>query len=59
MDESRLDMEPVTVEFDEDTIAAIDEKAFAEHRDNRQAAIRDLLDAWLKQADDADGNGSE
>jgi len=58
MDESRLDMEPVTVEFDEDTIAAIDEKAFAEHRDNRQAAIRDLLDAWLKRVDNVDEHGS-
>lgn len=58
MDESRLDMESVTVEFDEDTIAAIDEKAFAEHRNNRQAAIRDLLDGWFKQADDEAASGS-
>jgi len=59
MDESRLDMESVTVEFDEETIAAVDEKAFADHRDNRQAAIRDLLDAWLKQADNGEELGSE
>jgi len=57
MDDSRLDMESITVEFDEDTIAAIEEKAFDEHRDNRQAAIRDLLDAWLKQADGVDESG--
>lgn len=54
MDESRLDMESVTVEFDEETIAAVDEKAFADHRDNRQAAIRDLLDTWLKRVDDGE-----
>ena len=59
MDESRLDMESVTVEFDEDTIAAIDEKAFTEHRNNRQAAIRDLLDRWLKRADDGVDHESE
>ena len=59
MDESRLDMESVIVEFDEDTIAAIDEKAFTEHRNNRQAAIRDLLDGWLKRADDGADHESE
>ncbi len=51
MDRSRTEMESVTVEFDEDTIEAVDEKAFADHRDNRQAAIRDLLDAWIKRSD--------
>jgi hypothetical protein len=48
MDESPLDLETVTVEFEEATIEAVDEKAFADHRDNREAAIRDLLDEWLK-----------
>ena len=57
MDESRLDMESVIVEFDEDTIAAIDEKAFTEHRNNREAAIRDLLDGWLKQDNDEAESG--
>jgi len=46
--EELIDAESVTVEFDEETLAAIDEKAFREHRDNREAAIRDLLDEWLK-----------
>lgn len=49
MDESRLGLETVTIEFDEETLAAIDEKAFADHRDNREAAIRELLDEWLKR----------
>lgn len=49
MDEYGLDFQTVTLEFDEDTLAAIDRKAFAEHRDNREAAIRDLLDEWIKQ----------
>ncbi|MFB6228502.1 MAG: ribbon-helix-helix protein, CopG family [Halobacteriales archaeon] len=45
------DMESVTVEFDEETIEAIDRKAFADHRDNREAAIRDLIDEWIKTRD--------
>ncbi|MFB6108981.1 MAG: ribbon-helix-helix protein, CopG family [Haloplanus sp.] len=48
MDEGHLDMETVTVEFDEETLAALDDVAFADHRDNREAAIRDLLDEWVK-----------
>lgn len=48
MSESCLDMETVTVEFDEETLDVIDEKAFKDHCDNREAAIRDLLDEWLK-----------
>jgi len=51
MEETVLDMESVTIEFDEETLAAIDEKAFREHRDSREAAIRDLLDEWLKARD--------
>ncbi|WP_276273278.1 ribbon-helix-helix protein, CopG family [Haloarcula litorea] len=48
MDEAYLDLEEVELELDEDVLAEIDEKAFADHRDNRDAAVRDLLDEWLK-----------
>ncbi|AAV46980.1 hypothetical protein BDK61_0985 [Haloarcula quadrata] len=56
MDEAFLDLESVAVELDEELLDAIDDKAFADHRDNRDAAVRDLLDEWLKQraAEDAD-----
>ncbi|MFB6074102.1 MAG: ribbon-helix-helix protein, CopG family [Haloarculaceae archaeon] len=46
------DMEAVTIELDEETLAALDEKAFKEHRDNREAAVRDLLDEWLKDREE-------
>ncbi|MFW6046049.1 MAG: ribbon-helix-helix protein, CopG family [Natronomonas sp.] len=49
MEKKGLDLETVTIEFDEDTVAAIDEKAFADHRDSREAAVRELLDEWLKK----------
>jgi len=52
MDEAFLDLEEVDIEMDEALLEAVDEKAFADHRDNRDAAIRDLLDEWLKQRDD-------
>ncbi len=52
MEETGLDMESVTLEFDEETLEAIDEKAFRDHRDCREAAIRDLLDEWLKDRDE-------
>jgi len=48
MEDLDLDFEKVELELDEEVLAAIDEKAFAEHRDNREAAVRDLLDEWLK-----------
>lgn len=51
MNEAYLDLESVEVELDEELLDEIDEKAFGEHRDNRDAAIRDLLDEWLKQRD--------
>lgn len=44
MDEGRFDLETVTLELEDETTEAIDEKAFADHRGNRDAAIRDLLD---------------
>jgi metal-responsive CopG/Arc/MetJ family transcriptional regulator len=46
------EMETVTVELDGETLEAVDERAFQEHRDNRAAAIRTLLDEWLKDRDD-------
>lgn len=52
MNDALVDMERVTVEFDEETLDAIDAKAFRDHRDNRAAAIRDCLDQWLKQRED-------
>ena len=52
MDETFLDLETVDIELDEAVLEALDEKAFADHRDNRQAAVRDLLDEWLKTRDD-------
>jgi len=41
-------MTEVTVEFDEEVLERVDEKAFHDHRENREAAVRDLLDRWLK-----------
>jgi metal-responsive CopG/Arc/MetJ family transcriptional regulator len=52
MEEVLRDMEEVTLEFDEETLEAIDDKAFRDHCDNREAAIRTLLDEWLKDRDD-------
>lgn len=48
MDELLVDREPVTLELEDGTIEALDKKAFTDHGGNRQAAIRDLLDEWLK-----------
>ena len=48
MDQTFLDLEAVELEMDETLLEAVDQKAFADHRDNRDAAIRDLLDEWLK-----------
>ena len=52
MDERFLDLETVELELDEAVLSALDAKAFADHRDNRQAAARDLLDEWLKRQQD-------
>jgi len=51
MDEAHLDLEAVELELDEELLDAIDEKAFKDHRENRDAAVRDLLDEWLKERD--------
>lgn len=53
MDEAYLELESVELELDEAVLDAIDEKAFADHRDNRDAAIRDLLDEWLKTREES------
>ena len=47
-----LDMEEVTIEFEAEELERIDDIAFADHRENREAAIRSLLDAWLKERDE-------
>ncbi|PSP57999.1 ribbon-helix-helix protein, CopG family [Halobacteriales archaeon QH_8_67_36] len=52
MDEAFLDLEAIDVELDEELLEAVNEKAFTDHRDNRDAAIRDLLDEWLKRKDE-------
>ncbi|ACV11693.1 conserved hypothetical protein [Halorhabdus utahensis DSM 12940] len=52
MNDVLSDLEEVTVEFDEETIEVLDEKAFRDHRDNREAAIRELLDQWLKEREE-------
>ncbi len=49
MDDGEFGFEEVTVEFTEEVIESLDEKAFVYHRDNRAAAIRDCLDEWIKQ----------
>ena len=46
------DIPTVTIELTEEELEEIDDIAFANHRDNRDAAIRDLLDEWLKDRDD-------
>jgi len=52
MNDVLADMEEVTVEFDEETLEALDAKAFRDHRDNREAAIRECLDQWLKEREE-------
>ena len=51
MHQDHLDMESVTLELGEEELERIDDIAFADHRDNREAAIRELLDQWLKQTE--------
>jgi metal-responsive CopG/Arc/MetJ family transcriptional regulator len=45
-------METVTIELDAETLDEVDDIAFSNHRDNRAAAIRTLLDEWLKTQDE-------
>lgn len=44
-------MEEVTIELAEEEVEEIDKIAFTHHQDNREAAIRELLDVWLKTRD--------
>ncbi|UPV74710.1 ribbon-helix-helix protein, CopG family [Halorussus limi] len=57
MHQDHLDMESVTLELDEEELDRIDDIAFADHRDNREAAIRELLDEWLKAQKSEDSGG--
>lgn len=49
MRRDHLDMESVTVAFEAEELDELDDIAFKHHRDNREAAIRDLLDRWLEE----------
>jgi metal-responsive CopG/Arc/MetJ family transcriptional regulator len=46
------DMDDVELELTEAELDAIDDLAFKHHRENREAAIRELLDQWLKERDE-------
>ena len=48
MTDQSLDLTEVTVEFDEEVLEQVDELAFRDHREHREAAVRELLDQWLK-----------
>ncbi|WP_433631995.1 ribbon-helix-helix protein, CopG family [Halomicrococcus sp. NG-SE-24] len=48
MDYADIEMEAVTIELTDEELEQIDHLAFTQHRDNSDAAIRDLLDEWLK-----------
>lgn len=52
MTDGLLDMEEVSIELTEEELEEIEEIVFKEHRDNRAAAIRGLLDEWLKERDE-------
>jgi predicted transcriptional regulator len=54
MHQDHLDMESVTLELSEEELDRVDDIAFADHRDNREAAIRELLDQWLKAREESD-----
>ena len=59
MHQDHLDMESVTLELSEEELDEIDDIAFADHRDNREAAIRELLDRWLKEREESESEGAE
>jgi metal-responsive CopG/Arc/MetJ family transcriptional regulator len=52
MSRGALDMDEVTIELSESELEEIDDIAFTDHRGNREAAIRDLLDEWLKSREE-------
>lgn len=51
MEQDHLDMDTITVAFEDETLDRIDDIAFVHHREHREAAIRTLLDCWLKERD--------
>ncbi|WP_128476137.1 ribbon-helix-helix protein, CopG family [Halorussus pelagicus] len=59
MHQDHLDMESITLELSEEELDEIDDIAFADHRDNREAAIRELLDRWLKERGASASEGTE
>ncbi|MFC4448024.1 ribbon-helix-helix protein, CopG family [Halorussus aquaticus] len=59
MHQDHLDMETVTLELDEGELERIDDIAFADHRENREAAIRELLDQYLKRRADGEPTDDE
>lgn len=42
-------MNTITIELEDETLESLDEIAYADHRGNREAAIRALLDTWLQR----------
>jgi hypothetical protein len=52
MRQDQFEGEEVTIELDAEELELVDDIAFSNHRDNRDAAIRTLLDEWLKNQDD-------
>ena len=52
MNDALSDMPEVTLELSEEEVEALDEKAFADHRENREAAIRSLLAEWLDEREE-------
>jgi len=49
MQDALADMETVTIELEEAEVDAVDDIAFRDHRDNREAALRGLLQKWLDE----------
>jgi hypothetical protein len=52
MGDGEFDMDQVTLELDEATVEKLEDIAWTDHRGNREAAIRDLLDEWLRARDE-------
>jgi hypothetical protein len=46
------EMSEVTIELDEEELAELEDRAFKDHRGNTEAAIRTVLDEWLKEQSD-------
>jgi hypothetical protein len=52
MQDALSDMPEVTLELSEEEAEAIEDKAFADHRGNEEAAIRTLLAEWLAEQEE-------